>query len=137
MKTTSGEVTPAWSPVPSPIPTSPSPAESECKKGAPTGHFAGLGDEVLETEHVSTSRNHSRTFLKPLPKGDDYLPGQPRIRLSSRRQDADKDPLLEYLREYHLTKELDGLLPFMKIFFVSRALVGPNCCLRFRCKVIG
>lgn len=126
MKMMSGEVTPAWSPVPSPISASPSPAESECKEGStPTGHFAGLGNEILRTVNVSISRDHSRTVIRSLQEGDDYLPGQPRIRLSPRRQDADegKDSLLKYLQNYHLTTKLDELLPFMKFVFVSRAPV--------------
>lgn len=118
---TSGEVTPAWSPLPSPIPPSPSPPESECKKGVPNSQFAGLGKEVLLINNVPISRDHSRAILLPIRKSEDHLPGQPRIRLSQPQQtvDKDKDPLLQYLRLYHLTEELDGLLPFMKFIFVQ------------------
>lgn len=117
---TSGESTPAWSPLASPIPPSPSPAESECK-GAPARQFAGLGDETLRTVNVPISRDRSRAILQSLRESEGYLPGQPRIRLSPQRRDADDgtDGVLQYLQDYHLTNKLDELLPFMKFIFVS------------------
>ena len=120
---TSGEVTPAWSPLPSPIPPSP---ESECKKVPPTGQFAGLGDEILQAVNIPISRDQSRVILQSLRKDEDHLPGQPRIRLSPRQQGAGKETnnVLDYLKLCHLTEELDGLLPFMKFIFVSHVPIG-------------
>lgn len=66
-----------------------------------------------------------RVRLLATDKSRQFLPGQPRISLdpagqkSSPRDQETKDGVLEYMRESHLTAELDGLLPYMKYIFVS------------------
>jgi hypothetical protein len=98
----------------------------ECSFGLQLGK-----DEPLDIKCVDRSVDESRqsgswsekTSHKPLLKAKreemQYLPGQPRIRLGTAPDSYEsQDELVRYLRDSHLTKELDGLLPFMKYIFV-------------------
>ncbi|SPO07748.1 uncharacterized protein DNG_10443 [Cephalotrichum gorgonifer] len=106
----------------------------------------GLGVETLEILSTPVRPNRRRMFLLSAT-GESYLPGQPRIPLPQKAdatsnsgndgelgardgrqvpsgnedeaQSKGEDDLLKYLRESHLTKELDSLLPFMKYIFVQ------------------
>ncbi|KAM4063708.1 hypothetical protein HRG_006831 [Hirsutella rhossiliensis] len=74
-------------------------------------------DQLLQIDEVETPSLPMRKFLKATLESP-HLPGQPRIRLNP-AVDADPDELLQYLRNCHLTDELDGLLPFTKYIFVQ------------------
>lgn len=111
---------PASSPTPSMTP-SPTPLEGPAG-GAADGPFQGLGKDTLRNMKVSIKPEGSRILLRSAGE-EEYLPGQPRIRLSPEPSASsrlgDKDELLEYLRKCHLTTKLDELMPCMKYIFVS------------------
>ncbi|KAL8288246.1 hypothetical protein RB597_000370 [Gaeumannomyces tritici] len=68
----------------------------------------------------TTGQARQRLRLVATDKSKLFLPGQPRIRLEPAAPSTDnEDRVLEYLRESHLTTELDGLLPYMKYIFVQ------------------
>lgn len=73
-------------------------------------------NDDLECVSVNT-----RKILKVKKDKKQYLPGQPRIRLDQDvdKGDANKNPLLEYLRKCHKTDGLDELLPYMRYIFVQ------------------
>ena len=109
----------AQSPTPSMMPSPTLPGGPAA--GAVVGPFRTQGQETLRAVAVPVSPKQTRIILQAL-NGDDYLPGQPRISLSavpSSDNPESTSELLKYLRECHLTTELDKLLPFMKYVFVS------------------
>ncbi|KAL2104706.1 hypothetical protein VUR80DRAFT_9817 [Thermomyces stellatus] len=85
--------------------------------GAANAPFEGLGIETLRAVETSVKPEGTRILLRSADNKEDDLPGQPRIRLSP--GSGDKDDLIEYLRESHLTTKLDELMPCMKYIFVQ------------------
>lgn len=70
--------------------------------------------------HLEVKTVNSRMMLKTKGDSHPYLPGQPRIRLDTGTLNPDeKDPLLNYLDDQHNTRQLDGLLPFMRYILVQ------------------
>lgn len=68
----------------------------------------------------TTGQATQRVRLTATDKSRLFLPGQPRISLDPAIPNPkNEDHVLEYLRESHLTTELDGLLPYMKYIFVQ------------------
>ena len=122
----------ASSPTPSMTP-SPTPLEKPAD-GAAIGLFRGLGKETLRTRKIPIRPGDTRILLESA-SNEDYLPGQPRIRLAPESGASgplkDKDKVLEYLRKSHLTTKLDELMPYMKYIFVSLLArpvrVRPRC----------
>jgi hypothetical protein len=106
---------------------------STAARGSADGSFAGLHNGLsnlldVATVHLSakgprgSEETVSRKFLRATDGNPQYLPGQPRIPLSvAPGGNQNQDEVLDYLRESHLTKELDELLPFMKYIFVGSA----------------
>ena len=94
----------------------------------PAGSFTGLSEELsnlleLETVPISSQPSRSseivssRKLLKATDENQQHLPGQPRIVLNMAHNDQGE--VLKYLKESHLTEELDKLLPYMKYIFVG------------------
>ncbi|PKS08594.1 hypothetical protein jhhlp_004980 [Lomentospora prolificans] len=97
---------------------SPTTATPNVLPATKTGKFTGLGIEPLQT--FSVSQKQPRVYLKTT-NGSNYLPGQPRIRLHGTASGGNQstDEVVDYLRDSHLTNELDELLPFMSYIFVQ------------------
>ena len=96
---------------------SPTTASPNVLRATKTGKFTGLGIEPLQT--FSVGQKQPRVYLKTT-NGSNYLPGQPRIRLHGTASGGNQstDEVVDYLRDSHLTNELDELLPFMSYIFV-------------------
>lgn len=113
---------PAKSPASSPTPSvTPSPTPLEGPAETTDGPFRGLGRDTLRTMETSIKPEGKRILLGSRSAKEDYLPGQPRIRLSSESPSrlGEEDEVLKYLRKSHLTTKLDELMPCMKYVFVS------------------
>ena len=123
---TSGTAEKAGGPSPAPS-LPPSPINPTLRAGS--AHEAprtiqGLGEEMLR----AVEKPVNMTILATLDTTD-YLPGQPRIQLSSSQysypvdektgQRSESSDFMRYLKESHLTTKLDKLIPFMKYVFVS------------------
>lgn len=109
----------AQSPTPSLTPSPTSPGGPAAR--AVTGPFRKLGQETLRAVAVPVYPKQTRIIFQALD-GKNYLPGQPRISLSAVPPSDDPESvseLLVYLREGHLTTELDESMPFTKYVFVS------------------
>ncbi|KAH8896533.1 hypothetical protein GQ53DRAFT_680186 [Thozetella sp. PMI_491] len=101
------------------------------KGPSPARPFKGLTKELsnllkLDERPITPPPNGSekevspKKWLSPGASAKSYLPGQPRIRLDpSGAADPNQAELLNYLNKSLLTKELDGILPFMKYVFVQ------------------
>lgn len=100
---------------------SPTPLEGPAERAA-SAPFQGLGEDTLHATEVPIKPEGTRIVLRSAGK-EDYLPGQPRIRLSAEPEASsrlgEEDEVLEYLRKAHRTKNLDELMPCMKYIFVS------------------
>lgn len=99
---------------------------------AEAGSFTGLFKELNDNLEVDISATAGRKVLKPKSTGKSFLPGQPRVRLSTSPQPSDPahNALLEYLRTEHLTDALDELLPYMRYIFVGFPCLGYHLNLR-------
>lgn len=82
--------------------------------------FMGLDLEFNKQLHIVVTG--ARKDLRAKDTKKQYLPGQPRIRLGQENKihvDGDEGHLQGYLRRYHLTNDLDQLLPSMRYIFVQ------------------
>ncbi|KAL8377590.1 hypothetical protein RB595_008330 [Gaeumannomyces hyphopodioides] len=92
-----------------------------------TDPAAATATQLLSPGAVTTSASAppaagqvtQRVRLVATDNSRPFLPGQPRISLDPALPSPENKDVLEYLRESHLTAELDGLLPYMKYIFVQ------------------
>lgn len=100
------------------------------------GLLKDLGGPFLDIETTPVTTVRSRQMLVAANPDKPYLPGQPRMRLRTASaavaaataslappspttaKQPEEDELLPYLRENHISKELDAMLPYMKYIFV-------------------